>query len=175
MGSRPPPSTTRAHFPSIPTDTGNGRKADIANRFSLKIISSPFAVAVGSTASRRQTSDWPGQTPSPDVPCGEGWYRDKQTFATSFLIKLLPFPGHAKFLCLLPVFIMFPLPGVSFPLPLGWLQKLPPSLQSQSHVPAPRTDFPDPTVSHARSSCPDICPLRYLQCTYQSTFPHLLL
>lgn len=36
-----------------------------------------------------------------------------------------PFPGHGKFLCLLPLFITLPLPGMSFPATLGLASNIP--------------------------------------------------
>lgn len=151
----------------------------MTNRFSLKIIDTVLLQwLIG--ALLKEGKPQTGQVRIAlrvyhDLLNAEGQHRVKCWLSLSSS-NCWPFPGLAKFLWLLPLFIMFPLRSrTSLPLPLCWLQKFPTRLQSQFHVPAPLRDLPDPRASKARSNCRNICLLRCLQCTNQSTFLHLML
>lgn len=175
----PPLSIPRAPFPTnhipapTPTDTGDDCSQTWQTGFPLRspTVLLQWLLITLLKEGKPQT----GQVRIPAQVHPVSWAERRAPgpmLATSFLIKLLPFPGHNTFSCLLPLFTARPLPGTSLPLLLDWLQKLPLRLQSQSHMPAPLRDFPDPTASQVRRKCP-LC--RCSRCTCQRTCAHLLL
>lgn len=113
----------------MPTDTGNDWKSDVTKRLSLQIIKGPLAVAAGKRCKegKPQTGQaWVTRQVHPDVLKREGRQHQEECWLSLSPSDCWPFPGLAKFLRLLPLFIMFPLHSrMSPPFPFGLASKSP--------------------------------------------------